>query len=74
LKLASPASGELDIFTSWALRTLALLECDGLTFPKIVEGDLVARRLVEKVLMAIAGCDEPEALVSHNFLDGAIHD
>jgi hypothetical protein len=64
-------SGRLDILPARSLGTLAAFERDRLSFVKIVEGDLRARRLVKKELAAVARGDEPESLAAHESFDRA---
>ena len=64
---------DLHVLAPWAFRSLASFERDGLSFAKVVEAGVVARRVVEEVLVPIVGEDETETLVAHQSLDRAVH-
>src|SRR5262252_2278784 len=64
-------SGEPDVLGARTFRSLALLERHVLPFAQLVETHAAARGVVEEVLVAVAGCNEAEALVAHEPLDGA---
>jgi hypothetical protein len=52
---------------------LSSLECDGLSFTKVVETSLSARGVVKEVLVPITGQDETEPFVSDEAFDCAFH-
>src|ERR1700676_2350570 len=66
-------SGEPDVFAARPFRTLALVERDGLAFAKLIEWGLAARRLVEEILVAVAGSDESKPLVTDEPFDRSVH-
>src|SRR5215470_5831739 len=64
---------DLHVLAPRAFRSLASFERDGLSFAKVVEAGVVARRVVEEVLVPIVGEDEAETLAAHQPLDRAVH-
>src|SRR4051794_41632 len=61
-----------DVFGSRSLGSLPLFERHGLTFAQIVEPCAGAGRVVEEILVAIAGQNESESLVADEPLDRAV--
>jgi hypothetical protein len=60
-----------DVLATRTLWTLSTLECDGLSFAKLVEGDLRTGRIVKKVLGSITGQNETEPFVADKTFDSA---
>jgi hypothetical protein len=52
---------------------LSPIEGDGLPFTKVIEPSFTARRIVEEVLVAIAGENETEPFVTDEAFDCAVH-
>jgi hypothetical protein len=53
---------------------LPSLECDSLSFAKIVEASFTARRVMEEVLVPVSGQDETEPFVTDEPFDRAVHE
>ena len=65
---------DADVFAAGTLGALAAIERDRLSFTKLVEVGLRARRIVEKVFVAVIREDEAEALVRDQPLDCSVHE